>query len=86
MLKIRLTRVGAKKQPSYRVVVAEARSPRDSAYIDLIGHYNPRTEPSTIKIDVEKARRWLSRGAVPTERVAKLLAIAGVERAEGQAQ
>lgn len=73
MLKIRLRRVGAKGKPGYRVVVAEARAPRDGRFIEIIGHYNPLTDPSTISIDGEKALRWLKMGAQPTPRVAKLL-------------
>ncbi len=73
MVKIRLRRVGAKKQPSYRVVVADSRSPRDGRFIETIGHYNPRTEPPTVEIKEERALYWLSRGAQPTEAVAGLL-------------
>ncbi|MEA1959435.1 MAG: 30S ribosomal protein S16 [Chloroflexota bacterium] len=78
MVKIRLTRVGRKKQPSYRVVVADAKAPRDGDFIEIIGHYNPRTEPATIVIDGEKARKWLSQGAKPTERVSVLLGKLGI--------
>ena len=78
MVKIRLSRVGKKKQPSYRLVVADVKSPRDGDFIEIIGHYNPRTEPATIVIDEEKARKWLSRGAQPTERVSILLGKAGI--------
>ncbi len=78
MVKIRLSRVGKKKQPSYRLVVADVKSPRDGDFIEIIGHYNPRTEPATIVIDEEKARQWLSRGAQPTERVSILLGKAGI--------
>ena len=80
MLKIRLARVGKKKQPSYRVVVADARAPRDGRYVEIIGHYNPRTEPTTFVIDEDKARDWLSKGAQPTERVEKLFAKSGISR------
>jgi small subunit ribosomal protein S16 len=73
MLKIRLTRVGAKKQPSYRVVIADARAPRDGRFLERIGFYNPRTEPPTVQIDEERALYWLSRGAQPTEVVAAML-------------
>lgn len=73
MLRIRLRRVGAKKQPSYRVVVADQRAARDGSFVDHIGHYNPRTEPSTIVIDEEKALKWLRVGAQPTEAVAQML-------------
>lgn len=78
MVKIRLTRVGRKKQPSYRVVVADDKAPRDGDFIEIIGHYNPRTEPATIVIDEEKARKWLSQGAKPTERVSVLLGKLGI--------
>lgn len=78
MLRIRLRRVGKKKQPAYRLVVADSRAPRDGAFVEIIGHYNPRTEPTTIEIDEEKARGWLSRGAQPSEAVAKLLARRGI--------
>ncbi len=77
-VKIRLSRVGAKKQPYYRVVVADARAPRDGRFIEVIGRYNPRTEPSTVEIDKEKALAWLSKGAQPTDQVKNLLKIAGV--------
>jgi len=73
MVKIRLRRVGAKKQPSYRVVVADSRSPRDGRFIEVIGFYNPRTEPETVKIEEERALHWLSVGATPTESVVRLL-------------
>ena len=78
MVKIRLRRMGAKKRPFYRVVVADSRSPRGGAFIETIGHYDPLANPSAIVINEEKALLWLKRGAEPTERVAKLLAIAGV--------
>ncbi len=78
MVKIRLSRVGKTKQPSYRVVVADIRSARDGSFIEIIGHYNPRTEPATIVIDAEKAKKWLSQGAQPTERVSILLGKAGI--------
>ncbi len=77
-VKIRLRRVGAKKQPSYRVVIADSRSPRDGRFIDVIGFYNPRTKPTTITIDEEKARKWLGNGARPTDTVASLLYRAGI--------
>lgn len=77
-VKIRLRRVGAKKQPSYRVVVADSRSPRDGRFIEVIGFYNPRTKPTTIQINEEKARKWLGNGALPTESVASLLFRAGI--------
>ena len=78
MIKIRLRRTGATKQPHYRIVVADARAPRDGKYIDLVGNYNPLTEPSTINVDVEKAARWVQQGAQMTETVQKLFARAGV--------
>ncbi len=69
--------MGKKKQPTYRVVAADARSPRDGRFIEIVGTYNPRTEPSEIKIDKAKAVRWLAVGAQPTERVQKLLEVSG---------
>jgi small subunit ribosomal protein S16 len=78
LLKIRLARVGKKKQPTYRVVIADARAKRDGAYVEIIGHYNPRTEPNTFEIDEDKARDWLHKGAQPTERMHKLLATKGL--------
>lgn len=77
-VRIRLTRVGAKKAPSYRVVVADSRSARDSRSIETIGHYNPRTEPVEIVIDADKAKAWLAKGAQPSETVARLLRVAGI--------
>lgn len=77
-VKIRLMRVGKKKQPTYRVVVADARAPRDGRFIEIIGHYGPRQEPSLVEIDDERALDWLRKGAQPTESVQKLLTIAGV--------
>ena len=73
MVKIRLRRVGAKKQPSYRVVVADSRSPRDGRFIEVIGFHNPRTEPETVTVKEDRALHWLSVGAQPTEAVARLL-------------
>lgn len=78
MLKIRLSRVGKKKQPYYRVVVADARAARDGAFVEVVGHYNPRTEPTTFEVDVERVRSWLSKGAQPTLIVEKLLARRGL--------
>lgn len=72
-VKIRLKRVGMKKQPHYRVVVADSRFPRDGRFIEEIGTYNPRTEPADVKIDVERAKDWLSKGAQPTDTVRALL-------------
>ena len=77
-VKLRLMRMGKKKQPTYRVVVADSRSPRDGRYIETIGHYGPRQEPSLVEIDDEKALGWLRQGAQLTERVHKLLVSSGV--------
>jgi small subunit ribosomal protein S16 len=77
-VRLRLTRVGAKKNPVWRVVVADQRSPRDGRVIETIGHYNAQTDPSTIVIDEERARSWLARGAQPSNTVAKLLRIQGI--------
>lgn len=76
-VKIRLARRGSNRAPFYRIVVADSRSPRDGRFIDRIGTYNPRTEPSDIKVDVEKAKEWLGKGAQPTPQVKKLLQISG---------
>ena len=76
MVRIRLMRVGKKKQPSYRVVVADARSPRDGRIIESIGHYHPRQEPSLVSIDTDRAQYWIDRGAQPSDQVRKLLTIA----------
>jgi small subunit ribosomal protein S16 len=76
-VKLRLMRVGKTKQPSYRVVAADARSPRDGRFIEIVGQYNPRSEPSVVTIDNDKALKWLRQGAQPTERVQKLLEISG---------
>lgn len=78
-VKLRLTRVGKTKQPQYRIVAADSRSPRDGRFIEIIGQYNPRQEPSVVNLDADKAAHYLAQGAQPTERVAKLLEIAGVE-------
>jgi small subunit ribosomal protein S16 len=78
-VRLRLTRVGGKKDPLWRVVVADQRSPRDGRVIETIGHYNARTEPSTIVLDEERARMWLARGAQPSDTVRKLLRTRGVE-------
>lgn len=77
-VKLRLMRMGKTKQPTYRVVAADTRSPRDGRYIEIVGTYAPRQEPSVVNIDAEKALKWLSEGALPTERVEKLLKISGV--------
>jgi small subunit ribosomal protein S16 len=81
MVKIRLRRVGRTHTPIYRVVVADSRSPRDGSFIEVIGHYNPQTDPATVRIDRERALLWLSRGAKPSETVSSLLAKAGVTAA-----
>ena len=77
-VKIRLARVGSKKNPIYRVVVADARSPRDGRFIEIVGRYNPQTEPSTIELDAGKIRDWISKGAQPTNSVQRLLKAKGV--------
>ncbi len=77
-VKMRLTRMGAKKAPFYRVIVADSRSPRDGRFIDTIGTYNPLTTPVEIKIDAEKAKKWLGNGAQPTETVKALLKKSGI--------
>ena len=78
MVKMRLRRMGAKKQPFYRVIVADERSPRNGRFIEEIGYYNPLTEPSVIKIDDDKAKEWIKNGAQPTETVKVLLKKAGI--------
>ena len=78
MLKIRLRRVGKKKQPQYRLVIADSRAPRDGAFIETIGLYNPLTNPATVEINEERAKEWLAKGATPTERVTRLLASKGL--------
>ena len=78
MVKIRLRRVGSKKKPSYRLVVADVRAPRDGAFIDIIGHYNPLTDPETIVVDEEKALNWLRQGAQPTDTASRLLSKVGI--------
>jgi small subunit ribosomal protein S16 len=85
-VKIRLMRVGKKKQPTYRVVIADARKARDGRFIEIIGQYAPREEPSAVKIDGDRALHWLNNGAQPTEEVAKLLEITGVWDAYKQAK
>ena len=72
-VRMRLTRVGSKKNPIYRVVVADSRAPRDGRFIEIVGRYNPQTDPSTIELDEDKVREWLGKGAQPTEPVARLL-------------
>ena len=77
-VRIRLTRVGATKQPTYRLVVADSRSPRDGRAIDTIGHYNPRTDPIELNVDEAKAKDWMSKGAQPSDTVRRLFKQAGV--------
>ena len=79
-VKIRLKRLGEKKNPFYRIVVADSRSPRDGRFIEEIGTYNPNIEPSEFKVDEELAKKWLAKGAQPTEVVGKLFKIAGIEK------
>lgn len=78
-VKMRLKRMGQKKAPFYRIVVADSRSPRDGKFIEEIGYYDPTKEPSVVKFDEEAAKKWLSTGAQPTDRVAKLLKTAGIQ-------
>ena len=78
MVKIRLRRMGAKKAPFYRIVVADSRYPRDGRFIDEIGYYNPMEEPSVVKVDPEKAKKWMATGAQPTDTVKALLKIQGI--------
>ena len=82
MLKIRLRKTGARHQPSYRVVVADSRAARDGAFIDHLGHYNPRTEPPTVVIDEEKALDWIRKGAQPSDAVRQLLRTLGTMERE----
>jgi small subunit ribosomal protein S16 len=79
-VKIRLKRIGQKKMPFYRIVVADSRSPRDGRFIEEIGTYNPNTDPSTFKVNEELAKKWLNNGAQPTEAVAKIFKIVGIEK------
>ena len=80
MVKIRLRRMGQKKAPYYRIIVADSRSPRDGRCIEEIGTYDPNNDPSTYQIDEEKAKKWLANGAQPTEVVGKLFKLAGIEK------
>ena len=77
-MKLRLTRVGSKKNPVYRIVAADSRSPRDGKFIEIVGRYNPQTDPSTIEIDEEKVKGWLAKGAQPSATVQRLLKVKGV--------
>lgn len=78
MLRIRLRRVGKKKQPNYRLVVADSRSPRDGAFIETVGTYNPLTQPATVTIEEDRVREWIGKGAVPSDRAAKILSERGL--------
>ncbi len=78
MVKIRLKRMGAKKKPFYRIVVADSRTPRDGRFIEEIGYYNPLKEPAEIKVDAEKVKKWIGNGAPPTDTVKALLKKSGV--------
>jgi small subunit ribosomal protein S16 len=77
-VKLRLTRVGSKKNPVYRIVAADSRSPRDGKFLEIVGRYNPQTDPSTIEVNEERVKDWISKGAQPSATVAKLLKIKGV--------
>ena len=79
-VKIRLTRMGKKKKPQYRIVVADSRNARDGKVIDEVGTYDPNTNPSTFKLDEEKTKKWLANGAQPTETVGKILKLANIEK------
>ena len=79
-VKIRLRRMGQKKAPFYRIVVADSRAPRDGRFIDEIGYYDPTKEPSEIRVDEEAAKKWLANGAQPTQTVEKILKTAGIEK------
>ena len=78
MVKLRLRRMGAKKRPSYRIVVADSRSPRDGAFIESVGFYDPITDPATINVNLDRARHWINNGAQPTDTVRSILQRAGV--------
>ena len=77
-VKLRLTRVGSKKNPIYRVVAADARSPRDGKFLESVGRYNPQMNPSLIELDEDKVKTWLGKGALPTEAVARLIKVKGI--------
>jgi small subunit ribosomal protein S16 len=85
-IRIRLRRVGRKGKPFYRIVVADQRSARDGRFVEVIGHYNPLTDPAEIQVDVDKARSWLARGATPSETARSLLKRAGVFRESSESQ
>lgn len=82
MLRIRLRRTGKKKAPSYRIVVADSRAPRDGAFVEIVGLYDPLTEPMTVRVDADKVRDWVRKGAQPSEKVAQLLKRAGTFEAQ----
>ena len=84
-VKLRLMRMGKTKQPTYRVVAADSRAPRNGRFIEILGSYDPRQEPSVVRIDVAKAEEWIAKGAQPTERVAKLLDVARSQPADAPA-
>jgi len=86
MLRIRLRRVGKKKQPMYRIVVADSRAPRDGAFVEAIGYYHPLEDPSKIVLDEARARHWLDHGAQPSDRVAKILAVQGLQEIPAKLQ
>ena len=77
-VRMRLARIGSKKNPIYRVVVADSRSPRDGRFLEIIGRYNPQTNPSTVELDETKVKEWLAKGAQPSDPVAKLIKVAGI--------
>jgi len=79
-VKLRLTRVGSKKNPIYRVVAADVRAPRDGKFLEIVGRYNPQTDPSTIEFDEAKVKEWLGKGALPTEAVTRLLKVQGISK------
>lgn len=81
MLRIRLRRIGAKKQPKYRLVVAESDAPRDGRFVEIVGNYDPTTEPPTLRVDLDRTSYWISKGAQPSEAVAKLIKQAGTAQA-----
>ena len=84
MLRIRLRRVGKKKQPSYRIVVADSRTPRDGAFVEVIGHYSPLTDPPGVVLDSDKARGWLKKGAQPSEAVQRIFQWQKIHEEAGQ--
>ena len=85
MIKLRLRRMGAKKRPSYRIVAAESRFQRDGRFIEVVGFYDPLTDPATVRVDAERARHWLSKGAQPTDTVRDILRREGILRGGKQA-